>query len=89
MTEDEYRERLRAKGRVAMAERPYVVPPAPNSTSRQKLDHANANFQHRDGFVEPPLTEVEQGMSKANFDSLPPHRKLEIWNRAMAARRAG
>lgn len=69
-------------------ERVYQMPPPCGLTSRQKLDHANANFAHRSDWNEPALSDDERGMSKAAFEALSAQRRLEVINRAMFARRA-
>lgn len=99
LTEREYREVVRQRAadrqraeRTARgepgAECGYAAPLPPNLTSRQKLDVANANFVMRESFTEPPLTDEERGMSLEAFNRLPPHRRNQIYDIAIRARRA-
>ena len=53
----------------------------------QKLHRANLNSTRESDFKEPELTDVERGMSPQAFARLTPAKRLEIWNRAMLARR--
>lgn len=53
----------------------------------QKLKRANLNSTRETDFEEPPLTDLERGMSLQAFARLSSAKRLEIWNRAMLVRR--
>lgn len=69
-------------------ERGYAVPLPSKLTARQKLDIANLDFVKRnDSFTEPPLTDLERGMSQEAFNRLPARRRNDIYSHAMFERR--
>ena len=98
MTEQEYRDYVREQ-REAQAkrdraargepepERGYDAGMPSQETSLQKLHRANLNSTRDSDFKEPELTDAERGMSPQAFARLSSAKRLEIWNRAMLARR--